>query len=610
MPKHKSTHLYLEHFQLREAPFKITPTTEFFYGGGRRGEILHALLYALNVGEGIVMLSGEVGSGKTMMLRAMMEKLTDETETIYIANPSLSGREILYHICEELGLQAKVERSDTVRMLQNYLIEQYGKGRRVVAFIDEAQAMPDESLEEIRLLSNLETSRDKLLQIFLFGQPELEDKLSRQNMRQLNERICVKLKLQPFNREDVREYISTRLRAAGYNSKPMFSSGACHLIAVVSQGLSRRINVLADKAMLSAYGRGGLSVKFSDVRRAVKDVRFGRMRYRSEESRRISKQITIGLAAASFVVLAVAIGTRLPGADLSGSDKVVPDTAAPASIVIDSPAAETSVTPASAAVETVTTETAAKKETPANEKAATQGIATQDIAIKPATSAPLSEPDSSAAEAANSAAAAAAVNTQANATNTATGESSQRQELLSAISALNRGNETLTGEELAAELADSAVYHADDKAEVRVAAEWGIAPAAPTAVDNQQWSWMPAASYLRSRLNATQTWLQSNDTNGMHTARLLTVGRERAVFLEKFLRYFADFYPLRNLMVYPAQLDSGGKFVVTYGIYPSRGDTEVFISNLPYYFTGGRPFTQQMTDSAAEAAAQWRTTAQ
>ena len=309
---------YLSYFGLREAPFKILPTTEFFYGGGRRGEILNALLYAINVGEGIMMVTGEVGSGKTMLLRTLLEKLEDNTQVIYITNPSLSGREILYNICEELGLKAEENRSDTVRLLQNYLIDARTRGNRVVAFIDEAQAMPDESLEEIRLLSNLETSRDKLLQILLFGQPELEDKISRQEMRQLRERITVKLQLQPFGKDDVREYITTRLHAAGYNGDPIFNRDACRLIAVVSQGLSRRINVLADKAMLSAYSRSALKVGLVDVKRAAKDVNFGKMRYRSEQSRRVSKQLTIGITVAACVLLFIVANVRYYG----GSDDV------------------------------------------------------------------------------------------------------------------------------------------------------------------------------------------------------------------------------------------------------------------------------------------------
>ena len=303
--------LYLKHFGMHEAPFRITPTTEFFYGGGRRGEILHALQYAIEVGEGIMMITGEVGSGKTMLLRTLSEKLPPEVELVYIANPSFSGRAILYNICEELELDIDIDRPDAVRRLQKYLIERHAQGKRVVALIDEAQAMPDESLEEIRLLSNLETGRNKLLQIAMFGQPELLDKLSRQNMRQLRERITVSLNLEPFSRDDIREYISTRLHASGYNGSELFSKDGCHLLAVVSQGLSRRINVLADKALLSAFERGHDKVTYDDVRRAVRDAKFGKMRYRSEQARRFSRHLTAGIAVTACIVLTIAISSRL-----------------------------------------------------------------------------------------------------------------------------------------------------------------------------------------------------------------------------------------------------------------------------------------------------------
>ena len=563
----KPLYLYLEYFNLKEAPFKITPTTEFFYGGGQRGEILHALLYALNVGEGIVMLTGEVGSGKTMMMRRMIEQLDDDTEVIYIANPSLSGREILYHICEELKLKAEESRFDTVRLLQNYLIDQYAKKRRVVAFIDEAQAMPDESLEEIRLLSNLETSRDKLLQIFLFGQPEFEEKISQQSMRQLRERMSVKLKLKPFGRDDVREYIATRLRAAGYNGKPMFSPAACHLIAVVSQGLSRRINVLADKALLSAYERNKLSVSFSDARRAVKDVNFGRMRYRTERARRISRQVTMALAASACMLLVVAVGIRL-----STEPAVITAFTGTSTEVSVPEALDKTITIATQQVveEAFEEDKFAEDESVKNivEAAADeQGVQPVSLAVAPA------------------------------------------KALQAAVQALNSGKEVLDGDVLAAELESSAEQQEAAPQIGGGGAEWQEAARINLdAVQNTRWDWMPASSYLRNRLNTTQIWLLGEEKINFHTARLMTVGQSRAVFLEKFIRYFSDFYPIRNLMVYPARLQSGEVFVVTYGVYQNRNDAEVFIANLPYYFTGGRPYAQTLRESASQSADEWQTT--
>ncbi len=172
--------MYLEHFGLNEAPFRITPHTEFFFAGGNRGATLEALIYAITHDEGIVKVSGEVGSGKTMLCRMLMERLPEHVDTIYLANPTLSRDEILYAIVDELGLEVAQERSTAViRALLQHLIGLYAEGRHVVLLIDEAHAMPPETLEQIRLLSNLETQRHKLLQIVLFGQPELNEILGR-----------------------------------------------------------------------------------------------------------------------------------------------------------------------------------------------------------------------------------------------------------------------------------------------------------------------------------------------------------------------------------------------------------------------------------------------
>ena len=612
--------LYLGHFGLREAPFKITPTAEFFYHGGKRGDILQALLYAVKVGEGIMMVTGEVGSGKTMMLRTMAERLPGESDLIYIANPSLSGREILFHICEELDLKASGDRHDTVRRLQNYLIERHAEGRRVVAFIDEAQAMPDESLEEIRLLSNLETSREKLLQIVLFGQPELDDKLSRQNMRQLRERITVSLRLEPLSRADVREYISTRLRAAGHEGGPLFTDEACNVIYAISQGLSRRVNVLADKCLLSAYERGALIVSAADAKRAAEDVRFSKMRYRSERAKTASRRLAYGLAAAAALMLAVAIGVRW-----------TPTPPAPATPVNSAPvanAAELTAIDSAAAADNPDAAFSADTEYSYPNNASAEN-ANGDIsgAAAPADASPDSSGEKTATAAAVAPSPPVAVITQIIERVTVVQERvtveriapptppappDPRQEMLQVIHGAADG--AASGESLARELSSLAESHRDSPQSGGGSAAWqtAVRARAPSAGrgevgDNAKWAWMPAGSYLRGRLNATETWLTRRVPPGdrRHTARLLTVGQERAVFLERFLRHLADFYPLRNLMVYPARLRSGDKFVVTFGVYPSRADADIYLANLPYYFTGGRPFAQSLAESAAESQGLW-----
>lgn len=267
--------LYLEHFGLREAPFRITPHTDFFFSGANRGPTLDALIYAITEDEGIVKVTGEVGSGKTMLCRMLFERLPAHIETLYLANPSLSREEILGAIADELGIPANGKATHSLtRALQDALIERYAAGKRVVILIDEAHAMPSESLEEIRLLSNLESKANKLLQITLFAQPELEERLAPNDMRQLRERITQHFNLTPLKPADVGSYIEFRLRAAGYHGPNPFTDQAIALIAKVSEGLSRRINILADKALLAAYSKGSHKIDLAEIRTAIQDARF------------------------------------------------------------------------------------------------------------------------------------------------------------------------------------------------------------------------------------------------------------------------------------------------------------------------------------------------
>lgn len=271
--------LYLEHFGLREPPFRITPHTDFFFTGANRGPTLDALIYAITQDEGIVKVTGEVGSGKTMLCRMLLERLPADVESLYLANPSLSRHEILGAIADELGIPADGKTTHSmIRTLQDALVERYAAGKRVVILIDEAHAMPAESLEEIRLLSNLESKATKLLQIALFAQPELDDRLAANDMRQLRERITQHFNLAPLKVAEVGGYVEFRLRAAGYRGPTPFTARAIDLIAKISEGLSRRINILADKALLAAYSGGGHQVDVAEVRIAAQDARFAPLR--------------------------------------------------------------------------------------------------------------------------------------------------------------------------------------------------------------------------------------------------------------------------------------------------------------------------------------------
>src|SRR5262245_29467785 len=233
--------LYLEHFGLSEPPFRITPHTDFFFEGADRGATLEALIYAVLHDEGIVKVSGEVGSGKTMLCRVLMERLPQHVATIYLATPSLARDEILHAIADDLQLTLSPERrSVALRELQEHLIALYGAGRRVVILIDEAHAMPEDTLEQVRLLSNLESNRHKLLQIVLFGQPELDATLAKPSLRQLRDRITHSFRMRPLAAPEVKNYVSFRMRAAGYRGPDLFQPRALGLIARASAGLTRR----------------------------------------------------------------------------------------------------------------------------------------------------------------------------------------------------------------------------------------------------------------------------------------------------------------------------------------------------------------------------------
>ena len=269
--------MYEEYFGLKRPPFRITPDTSLFYDGGKRGDILGALVYAVQRGEGIVKVVGEVGSGKTMLCRMLQLKLPKSVEIIYIANPSVSAQDILFVIAHELGLSLGKEASkhEVMHLLQDYLLQRHMEDKQVVLFIEEAQGMPLDTLEEIRLLSNLETDQNKLLQIILFGQPELDDNLSQQSIRQLRERITHNFNLTPLTQEEIHTYLNFRMREVGYTGPELISASLAKKVEQYSNGLLRRINIIADKILLSAFSEGTHNLKTRHVIAAVNDSSFG-----------------------------------------------------------------------------------------------------------------------------------------------------------------------------------------------------------------------------------------------------------------------------------------------------------------------------------------------
>ncbi|HEY0268809.1 MAG TPA: AAA family ATPase [Methyloradius sp.] len=269
--------MYYAHFGLKEPPFKITPNTEFFFSGGNRGVVLDALIYTINSGEGIVKVVGEVGSGKTMLCRMLQTLLPEKVETVYLANPSVAPEDVLHAIAFELQLKLtkNADRLQVMQVLQKYLVDRHAQGKQVVIFVEEAQGMPIATLEEIRLLSNLETKHDKLLQIVLFGQPELDINLNQNQIRQLRERITHSFYLGPLDQASIDEYLIFRLRSAGYFGPHLFSKSAIKLLSKAAEGLVRRVNILADKSLLATFAANAYQVTPKHVRAAIKDSEFG-----------------------------------------------------------------------------------------------------------------------------------------------------------------------------------------------------------------------------------------------------------------------------------------------------------------------------------------------
>jgi MSHA biogenesis protein MshM len=320
--------LYLEHFGLTEPPFRITPHTDFFFDGADRGATLEALIYAVLHDEGIVKVSGEVGSGKTMLCRVLMERLPPHVATIYLATASLAREEILHAIADDLELTLSPERrSVALRELQQHLIALYAAGRRVVILIDEAHVMPEDTLEQVRLLSNLESNRHKLLQIVLFGQPELDQTLAKTELRQLRDRITHSFRMRPLALAEVAKYLSFRMRAAGYRGPEVFTPRAVRRIGRASDGLTRRINILADKALLAAYTENTHAISDRHVRAAVADSEFA-------ASRRSWRPLAyLGAAAAA----GIAVGAGLQW--MRSPPPIAPPVAqAPPAVAVPSPA--------------------------------------------------------------------------------------------------------------------------------------------------------------------------------------------------------------------------------------------------------------------------------
>ena len=263
---------YLKHFGLRELPFGITPDTSYFFACRSIQEALNTLLIAVANGEGFIKITGEVGTGKTLLCRKFLSTLGPSWVSAYIPNPNLEPRVIQLALAEELGVSGSVEPHRLEKDLTQRLLDIARQGKRVVLCMDETQAMPLATLETVRLLTNLETEKRKLMQVVLFGQPELDRKLESESVRQLRQRITFQYTLKALARHEVNDYVAHRLTIAGYSGPALFTDAALKAVHLASRGVPRLVNILAHKSLLLAYGEGARRAERRHVRVAVDDT--------------------------------------------------------------------------------------------------------------------------------------------------------------------------------------------------------------------------------------------------------------------------------------------------------------------------------------------------
>ncbi|HEY6897703.1 MAG TPA: AAA family ATPase, partial [Rhodocyclaceae bacterium] len=251
----------------------ITPDTQYIYSATAHQEALNTVLLALQSGEGFVKISGEVGTGKTLLCRRLLRTFGEDTITAYLPNPQLDPRTLLLTVAEELGVaDGPGEAFHVIKRINHRLIALAGEGKTAILCIDEAQTMPPLTLETLRLLSNLETEKRKLIHIILFGQPELDEMLNRPSARQLRQRIAFNYKMPPLSRDEMERYLDHRLQVAGYRGPPLFSPMACRALYGSTKGTPRLVNLLAHKSLLAAFGQGQYRIAPSHVRQAAIDT--------------------------------------------------------------------------------------------------------------------------------------------------------------------------------------------------------------------------------------------------------------------------------------------------------------------------------------------------
>lgn len=265
--------MYLEYYRLREKPFNVTSDPSFLYMSKRHKEAFKHLIYGIKERAGFIEITGEVGTGKTTLCRALLNKLDAHTKAAFIFNSDLSELQLLQAIVEDLGIKVKKRsKIDLFNKLNSFLIEQLKMGNNVVLILDEAQNLRPRTLEQMRMLSNLETEKEKLFQIILVGQPELRDKLNTSNLRQLKQRIGIRYHILPLDRDEILDYIKHRLYIAGSDGSIKFTEGAIEKIYEYSNGVPRLINIASDKALLLGFVLETYEINDEIIERSIEEI--------------------------------------------------------------------------------------------------------------------------------------------------------------------------------------------------------------------------------------------------------------------------------------------------------------------------------------------------
>ena len=266
--------MYLRHFALNEQPFNISPDTDFYYDDPSHQDVMNMIMVALRDGSGFIKVVGEVGTGKTLLCRKLINEMGSGFQIAYLPNPPMSPDELYVAVVRELGIEMADSASSYImlQLITDKLLSLAKEGIKLVVVLDEAQAMPNESMEALRLLTNLETEKSLLLQVVLFGQPELDQHLAQKSMRQLRQRIIFSGGLSSFDKKTFCSYVEYRVMVAGYSGDKLFSRAALNILYKSSRGIPRLINIIAHKSLLIAYGKGRFKVKRSHVRLAAADT--------------------------------------------------------------------------------------------------------------------------------------------------------------------------------------------------------------------------------------------------------------------------------------------------------------------------------------------------